>query len=50
MIFLIPGMVAGGAGKGGLEKDSEKPTNIYERKMFDKRVTKIAGEKGEKGE
>ena len=39
-----------GAGKGGLEKDSEKLTNIYERKMFDKRVTKIAGEKGDKGE
>ena len=39
-----------GGGKGGSNRnDSEKDKNIYERKLFDKRVPKLSGEKGEKG-
>ena len=42
-------------GKGGgmlptSRSDQEKMTNIYERKMFDKRVSKLSGDKTEKGE
>ena len=43
--------LGGGGGKGGANRvDSEKDKNIYERKLFDKRVPKLSGEKGEKGE
>ena len=30
-------------------KDSERSKNVYERKLFDKRVGKLTGEKTEKG-
>ena len=46
------GRAGKGEGKGGGGKgvESEHGKNIFERKMFDKRVSKISGEKGEKGE
>lgn len=40
-----------GSGKGSADtfKDADRHKNVYERKMFDKRVCKLSGEKTEKG-
>ena len=50
-----PGGVAPQASPGFVPQSSAKPDqdklkNVYERKMFDKRVGKITGDKTEKGE
>ena len=42
------GKGAGGGKGGACRVDSEKDKNICERKLFDKRVPKLSGEKGEK--